>query len=320
MLGLQNGFVAYGNLNTVASFRIDFHTSVGTINKELPLSSYQELLECRKSLRFGLLFEQRLDMLLENYVALEKFILDLTLVNVVFAGDSFTRLRDSKHHANRHLNNLFSTARLYIDQTDHALSEHYGKNSSQRTRYLQVKSSIYDESYAYRVMESLRNYVQHKGLLAHSVTFTSSREEEPGEDCRHRHSVRFGFSTDVLGEDKKFKRSVLREMEQRSDRNKQIEILPLAREYVSKLAEVHKVTRHSISAEIDSADNYTARIFNKIKEETGRESSHARVWAITPEEERSCQSLSPAWINERKSYVEKNFLAEYISRRYVTSW
>lgn len=80
-------------------------------------------MSAKKTLRFGVAFEQRLDVLLENYATLERYILDLALRNAVFMGDSLGRLREGRHNVIRHLINLLSSAKLYIDQTAHAFSE-----------------------------------------------------------------------------------------------------------------------------------------------------------------------------------------------------
>lgn len=113
------------------SYRIDAISHVGYIPVPLSKGEHEKLVRAKKFLRFGAAFEQRLDILLENYVSLERYALDLALRNAVFMGDSPTRLGEGRHNVNRHLSNLLSSAKLYIDQTAHALSEHFGRGSSQ---------------------------------------------------------------------------------------------------------------------------------------------------------------------------------------------
>ena len=133
-------------------FRIDAISPVGYIPLPLDNDEHTKILRAKTALRFGVGFEQRFDILLENYATLERYILDLALRNAVFMGDSTSRLREAKHTVNRHLNNLLSSAKLYIDQTAHAISDQFGSASSQYRRFIESTRDEYDNSLAYRAL------------------------------------------------------------------------------------------------------------------------------------------------------------------------
>lgn len=301
------------------SYQLDAISPVGYIPQPLSKDEHEKLLRAKKSLLFGVALEQRLDILLENYASLERYILDLALRNAVFIGDIRGRLGEGRHNVNRHLNNLLSSAKLYIDQTAHALSEQFGRDSSQYQGYIVLKSEEYDNSLAYRTLEALRGYVQHRGLPAHSISFSSRRDDSNATKIRNRHIVTFGFVPETVREDGGFKSSVLHELEHVVDKNGRIELMPLIRDYVSAIARVHKSVRMSVSAELDNADSFVVNLFERVHSLTGHRCVSARIWETTSEGMNSFGAISSEWIQERISYIEKNCYAEYLSGQYVSS-
>ena len=194
-----------------------------------------------------------------------------------------THLGEGRHNVNRHLNNLLSSAKLYIDQTAHALSEEFGRGSDIYQRYRASTSGEYDASLAYRALEAMRGYVQHRGLPTHSISFASRRDETDSNRIRNRHLVTFGLVPESVREDGGFKSSVLGELEEAVDKEGRIELMPLIRDYVSGIARVHKSVRMSVSAELDKADNFVASLFERVYSLTGHRCVSARIWETTIE-------------------------------------
>ncbi len=221
----------------------------GYIPHALSRDANDALLNARKTILFGVSFEQRLDFVIENYVTMQQYLLDLALRNSVFFGDSSGRLKEGRHGLNRHLSNLLSSARLYRDHTGHALSEQFGKNSTAYQHYELEKSQVYDTSLGYRCLEVLRNYAQHRGLPAHSITFRSVHDEKEQTEVtelikeRTRHFVAFSLIPEKLRLDGGFKSSVLQELERSTDKNGRIDLMPLIRDYVSGIARIHQSIR-----------------------------------------------------------------------------
>ena len=306
-------------MSSEMTYQLDLISSVGYIPQVLIKEEHEALQRAKKALRFGVAFEQRLDILLENYTTLERYILDLALRNVVFMGETRGRLGEGKHNVNRHLNNLLSSAKLYIDQTAHALSEQFGHDSSQFKRYIAVKREEYDNSFSYRSLEALRGYMQHRGLPTHSISFSSRRDESDQDKIRHRHIVTFGLMPEVIREDGGFKSDVLQELEDHVDKKRQVELMPLIREYVSGIARIHKSVGMSICAELDSADNIVSTIFDRVYSLSGHRCTSARIWETATEGMKSCGVISSEWIEERKHFTTKNCFAEYLSSQYVSS-
>jgi len=302
------------------SYQLDAFSPVGHIPLPLGRDEHEKLVRAREFIRMGVTFEQRLDILLENYMSLERYTLDLALRNAIFSGDSPSRLNEGRHNINRHLNNLLSSAKLYIDQTAHALSEVYGRTSSQYQGFIKSTNEEYEKTLAYRTMEALRGYVQHRGLPTHSISFSSIRDNSSSDrSARNRHVVTFGLVPESIRQDGGFKPRVLHELASIVDKKGQIELMPLIREYASRIARIHKSTRMSISSELDTADRFMADLVERVYSLTGHSCISARIWESTAEGMKPCGVVSAEWTQERNFYINKNMHAEYLNGQYVSS-
>lgn len=68
---------------------------------------------------------------------------------------------------NRRIINVLNSIRMYRDQVLHDLS---GINPDYKVRFEKKTNELYDSSYAYQLLELLRNYTQHQGLFIDRIT------------------------------------------------------------------------------------------------------------------------------------------------------
>ena len=79
---------------------------------------------------------------------------------------------------NRLILNLLSSIRTYLDHTETRLKREYGVDSEEFKIFKTETSSAYDNNFSYRFLYKLRNYSQHCGLPAGSLTTSSSNEKD----------------------------------------------------------------------------------------------------------------------------------------------
>jgi len=65
---------------------------------------------------------------------------------------------------NRHIFNYLSSIRMFLDHNEYNLKKRYGSDSPRVKRFKKTCSQIYDNSFSYRFLYKLRNYVQHCGM------------------------------------------------------------------------------------------------------------------------------------------------------------
>lgn len=213
---------------------------------EISHSEYENIAEAREGLSQALSAEERLDLLLTNYAEYEQELLSQSLSEMLFPSQDWSSSMSELYLTNRRLVNLLTTCRLYVDQIPHVLAELYG-NGEQVSRIKVRFSEEYDRRLGYRALEAMRNYVQHRGLLVHNLNF-HRWWDETGESRLGKATVTPSVNTRRLAEDRKFKRSVLQELELAGDL---VDLKPLVRDYIEGLTGVHLSVREVLAPDVE---------------------------------------------------------------------
>lgn len=113
----------------------------------------------------------------------------------------------------------------------------------------QKKSQEYDSCLGYRVIEALRNYAQHRGLPVHNLQYNSTFHPDSPNDSSE-HSITPSLRVSRLKEEKKFKSSVLKELEAIGDL---IDLKPLVRQYMESLGRIHCESKQTLGSFVAQA-------------------------------------------------------------------
>lgn len=200
---------------------------------------------------------------------------------------------------NRRTVNLLTSARLYLDHLPQNIKLCVRDNSA----ITAIKSRHYDNSFSYRFMEALRNYVQHCGLGIHLITTGSKvlSSEKEGE-------VEFSFSAfsckTNLRESGNFKKIVLEEMPDN------VNIIAASRSYIDCIRSIHSDVREIIH---DAAISARAEIKQAINEHSILNSGNEEALKIAKIErqENSVKTIEEyylllEWDDHRIKLHEKN--------------
>jgi hypothetical protein len=145
-------------------FGIYVHPSKSLDADEISEAEFNALRTARNDLAIVESVEEKLGILLGNYEEFETALLSQTVHNVVFQDINPSRAKDMIYTLNRRVINLLTSCRLYLDHIRHDLNSIYGDGADVTNVVVQETSRQYDARLGYRVMEALRNYVQHRGL------------------------------------------------------------------------------------------------------------------------------------------------------------
>lgn len=214
----------------------------------LSKADYIRAKHARLVLTEGLFAEERFSILLENYAEFERDLLKLALQDVLFKPGGWSDRIDELHLLNRRLANLLTICRLYTDQTPQTLNNIFGDDSEEAELFRTSANTEYDAHLGYRVMEALRNYVQHKGLPIHAVTYGGRWKDD--RSMLERWVVPT-MKIEQLREVGGFKSSVLEELAQLPQ---PVDIRALTREYMTSLQRLHRTVRETIEAAAGKAD------------------------------------------------------------------
>jgi hypothetical protein len=284
---------------------------------EVPKSQYDATVEAKSSLLECLFIEEKFDLLIENYLELEKTLLECALGYLAAPLLDNRRADTDRALFNRRLLNLLSSARTYADQ----VREQHIPGILSKADAVAVKAAFskeYDDRLGYRAMDALRNHALHFDAPVHLVNYPSRRvERESGAVLAF--TVNPCLRTEDLRRNPKFKRAVLRELEARSQ---PVDLKPLVRQYVEGLWVVHAQVRELTSphileweATLDLAKSTFLSGGNDVR-------SAFLLAASTLREDGTFEtsvSLSDKFNEYRRFLEAKNGRLDSLSLRYVTS-
>jgi hypothetical protein len=205
-------------------------------------AKYSELYHTQEVLLHALFIEEKLYLLLENFVEYEGELLNVGLSRMVFQRNDYTEFRNDISSINRRLVNLLSACRAYLDSLPHHVNQICSPSKAESETLKKTLKEQYDSVFGYRVMEALRNYVQHRGSPIQSSNF-GEHVEWCGEKQVKVFTVDPFLEPKQLSQDNGFKKNVLGEMEQQGDA---VYLKPLVRQYMSSIREIHKRARELV--------------------------------------------------------------------------
>jgi hypothetical protein len=290
---------------------------------EISENDYNEIVLSKDNLFQALFIEQKLDLLIENYAEYEIELFKLTACQMLFHDQTYTSFSMDLNLISRRIVNFLTAARLYIDQISHNYSSIYGEENDKLKIIKKIKSEEYDKNLYYRIIEAMRNYVQHRGSPLHSCTYHSKRIEEnsdlEGSLC---YTISPYLSKQELKSDKKFKKSVLNEIEALNGNYDKIDLKPIIRGFISSIGNIHKKVRELLRDDINSWENFIlakSDLFNKkFGIAQGTLSLNAAIYDKNGVFQDSIYLFKDYW-DRRKSLEQKNRYLESLPDRFITT-
>jgi hypothetical protein len=263
--------------------------------------------------------EGKFDLLVANYVEYETTVLDLAVNQMVYRDWGWHEGQDEVQLVNRRLLNVLAAARLYLDQVRHDFGQVYPADGKEMVKKLTAEQ--YDGKLGYRVMEELRNSVQHRTLPVDGITY-STTVDAPG---RAGTGVRFGVipgldPARLAAGDRDFKPRILGELREKSEANKgkRVPLTPLLREYVEGLGAVNEALRKHAETDVERCGKLLASVIEQARREISEQTLGLAV--VVEDEEGNWSDeddiFGDLW-TRWQGLVTKNRLHERLARRYV---
>lgn len=198
-----------------------------------------------------LFVEEAYDVFVQNYADLENTILNVIVDDMVDRHDGRIAIETARRRTDRAIANLLSSGRLASDLLERTTIALFGRRSTQVADLTHLMKQQADLLVGFRAMIALRNYVQHYGLPIQSVTFGHEWVNRDDED-RRRLQQRFtvSFSPNSLLADRKVPAELIEDLRALANNKGRVSLLPLIREYVDGMSNVHVGMREKI-AEFD---------------------------------------------------------------------
>ena len=125
----------------------------------------------------------------------------------------------------------------------HHLSSLFGKTSAAFEAFGRRRRALHGAHLGYRVVEALRNHVQHRGLPV-SVSHRHWRSDLKDGSVERRTALRPSLMLRPLDDDRKFPRGVLTDLRKLDEEN--VELNPLIREWMKAMSQLQQHLRDAV--------------------------------------------------------------------------
>lgn len=284
--------------------------------EEISGEKYKILKASKEKILETIAIEEKFDILLENYKEFEKSLFSIALQKKMQQQmDRESRL-DQARELSRFISNLLSSAKLYLDHLMGHISAIYSKSSKEYQSVIECKKKHYDNNFSYRLLEALRNHVQHAGLPFTYSEYSSWHTE--------RNSM-VNISTPVLDinelrENKKFKRTVLNEM---SDNEKEIDLKNHIRAYIGSISEINEHVRELVSENYIQWEELISieisRCNHELKVKNDRSVSLKLLIENDDKTRGNNIALFMSFLKLRYNYISKNKVLVNFDCRYIST-
>ncbi|CAH7440518.1 conserved hypothetical protein [Vibrio chagasii] len=279
---------------------------------EIDQEKFESLQKSRDILNAAMAIEEKYELLISNYLELEKDVLSVTAEYMIRPSRDYSEFFDIRSVFNRRIVNLLTSTKLYIDQ----IQQHVKVCNLDLVE--DVKNEFkkeYGSEFEFRFMEALRNYVQHRGLAVHLTSHPAKWVEQCESDLLEFKTKIYTKKVELEG-DKAFKKLVYQEMPEKVD------LLLSTRKYVGAISRVHSFIRKGVEVQINAARTLVSDVLDEYS--TLNNGIIIGVTAVAYEPGESLDNIVEKvpllllWDDVRLELVSKNSCVSNLEKRYVS--
>jgi len=286
---------------------------------EISQEQCDTILEAKQNAVRALSIEERFDILVANYAEYEEAVLQISLRRNLFMGLQDPDLHQDRRTFNRRIINLLSSCRTYLDQSGRDLS--YMLNADSSGVFSDLTGREYEEHLSYRLMEALRNYVQHKGFAANSCSVHFERVDV-GTEGQVACSVTPQLVKQDLAGDTAINARIRQDLQGLSDR---IDLNPHIRKYVESLSSIHTQVRAIVEPHADNWEDTIREAVAVFKRAIGHTDQDAPIYVSIFESDPNdlqtlvnSHALPLGFLDYRRQLLQKNRVYDNLSQRFAT--
>lgn len=280
---------------------------------EISSSEFGAIKRAKAVLQIALGAEEKFDLVIDNYAEYEREIMNLAIDKMLHQDFQWSSGADGRYLIARRLANVLTVSRSYTDQLKQDVTAILGQPA--KDVISAAFSQEYDRSLGYRVMEALRNYLQHCGFPI-SLSFPFAWEDE------ERTTMRVGVTPTLSLREldgSTFKSAVYKELLALGQDHRKSNISLFLRGYIEGLNHVHICFRELISAPVEGALVELERVTNFAMERLGTNTGSLAAIAIGEDGgEREVLGIFGDIADRRAALIRKNPALPTLSRWYVT--
>lgn len=278
---------------------------------EIDYDRFDKLKKARDVLRHALAIEEKYELIITNYLDLEKEATNFAITGLVRKHTGTPNFSEIKNAITVRILNLLTAARLYVDSlTNHILSC-ISNTCIKSTDIRQLFVDEFESNFNYCFMEALRNYAQHCATPVHQIC-KQYKIQNDGENAKE-FAVDFYAKKSTLSLDNSFKRETLKEMPTR------VNLREAARSYVESLSRIQQKTRELICESV----NFSRETFEDARNQYIEFSNDMprNLYAFELENMIAIRKvlIDLEWDDIRLALLERNPELEKLTKMHITS-
>ena len=155
---------------------------------------------------------------------------------------------------NRRLFNVLNSIRMYRDQVLHDLSD---LDNQMKCKFEEETHRQYDRTFSYQIMEFLRNFIQHQGLIIERITATIPFSKKLNNELWYYVEANYPAIEKIEKYKKKIKNPPTSKMEW-------LNLIVVMREYYSQIIELHNYFRRITEERYKVATQYLSETIESV--------------------------------------------------------
>jgi hypothetical protein len=198
-----------------------------------------ELNEAKETLSAAFSLEEKYELLLMNFLELEKEVLSNSAEYCFFKQREYSDFFDIRLKINRRVVNFLTSCRLYVDHAKKHIRTCLPQSVTLKDEVNHLFNEEFDQHFEYRFCEKLRNHVQHQSLAVHTVT-------QGGmwiNDQRVETTKVYSLKSELQYSDS-FNQKYLSEMPDK------VELISVFKKYIEVLSNIHVKSRKLIKGSV----------------------------------------------------------------------
>ncbi|MCF5656183.1 hypothetical protein [Pseudomonas poae] len=292
-------------------------TSSHELSPKLEISEfeYNKIVNARKTLSAALNIEETYDLVLGNFLDLEKEMLLLTLDKIFDHRFDYKKAYDVLSSINRKFTNFVLSAKNYTELIDSMTSKSANNKEGIKATVKAIRAKHYTENSDYRFMEALRNHLSHFGGAVHLIL---NPDKWLTDEKNQAKNLVFNMCVyalkERLAENEKFKKTVYDELPEKVDLKK------AARSYVGAISNIHEQVRNITKTATTEARLTIETHLESYKKMTDGDSFIVGAYSDTAyQTDEAPTLLLLEWDDVRLELLKRNQSVSNMEKRHITS-
>jgi hypothetical protein len=264
------------------------------------------------------MFEDQFDTVITQFIELEIAIATTSFrLSLRSIPDIFLMERERTSITRIHIPSFLSSMKAYFDQSCHFLNdmhEYKAKDSSFIDLFRSTYRSEHKSNFSYRLMDQLRNHIQHRSL-PFMLTVSMNRANDEGENYIESIPI---VIISQLKENKRVSSNFLKEI---SNIKYNFDFYEHSKKFMNSLYKIHFTVRNSTNSKVSDWEQFLESIEQRLSDHYSKKDFIHFVASVVDKNDTVIDRIevSNVLIERRKLLEESNRMISDVTKRVISN-